>query len=1048
MRKELAYLLVAFILGWLLAVFLRPFEAQAASVSWDRFQVGSIRPINLLDTVFGNIFNATSTTQASVFPYASTTALSVSGLTSGRCVQTSTGGLLTVTGTTCAAASTPGGTSGQVQYNASGSFGGVATGTISNGTGISVTAGQSVIGSGLTITNTGVTSVSGSGGTSVSASTGAVTISSFSYPFPSNATTTALTFNAAFTVLNPSTSQGAGTYLGTDATHGIKVGYYNANNYALWAGGVTPGATNYGFLLSNSGTSAQFNSTDNVEFNISDATKVAIDNTGAVTLASLTNGIVKSTSGKLSNAANGTDYTLLTAITCSAGQFFNAATAAGVFTCGTPSGTGSGLATSSPVASSNLLVYSTSGAGNAYGVATGTVSGSGAITATAGQSIIGSGLTIGCTNASSGVTGCLTGTDWNTFNGKQAAGFQISTTSPISQGNLAYFTGVTPTSLGGVATGTVSNGTGISVTAGQSVIGSGLTITNTSPLSGLTTSFPLSFSNPAISYIGLSTSSPGITSGQPVYATGVNTIASVASSTFLTSIGGQASGNYITALTGDVTATGPNSVAATLATVNSNVGSFTNANITVNGKGLVTAASNGTGGGTGIGTVSTSTADTYQQIPWWNTTNGYPATLAASSYFKISTSTPNVTLAVGAPATSLNVGAIALSYSGSVTDNTITLTAQGGTSGARNIVVPNANGTICLNSTCSILATTSPFLANQSVYTNNSGGLVTVATSSVSAGVGINITGTAGALIGGSNITITNSGVQALTAGSNISVSGSTGAVTITGGTTSKWATSTTPSLSITPNGGANTGVGIGTTTPNFGQLVVASSTGNQLLLRDGAATTFGWALSNFGGVLNIGTTTASTGATSTPSGIQVSSQATTQVGIASTTPWRTLDVTGTVAFNGLTTSAGTVQGLCLVTATKEVTANTTSSCVVSSRRFKDDIQYGTLDGIDAIRAMQPVTFRYKDSPASRIGFIAEDMQAIDPRLVGLDSEGLPSSIDDAAVLALVVQAVKEIQMGKVTRSAEENWQWYALGLLATAILIQQKQIYNLKRRG
>lgn len=58
----------------------------------------------------------------------------------------------------------------------------------------------------------------------------------------------------------------------------------------------------------------------------------------------------------------------------------------------------------------------------------------------------------------------------------------------------------------------------------------------------------------------------------------------------------QGAGNYITALTGDVTASGPGSSATTLATVNSNVGSFTNANITVNAKGLVTAASSGTGG--------------------------------------------------------------------------------------------------------------------------------------------------------------------------------------------------------------------------------------------------------------------------------------------------------------------------------------------------------------------------------------------------------------------------------------------------------------------
>ncbi len=58
----------------------------------------------------------------------------------------------------------------------------------------------------------------------------------------------------------------------------------------------------------------------------------------------------------------------------------------------------------------------------------------------------------------------------------------------------------------------------------------------------------------------------------------------------------------ITQLTGDVTAgPGSGSQAATLATVNGNVGSFTNTSVTVNAKGLITAASSGAAPVTSIG---------------------------------------------------------------------------------------------------------------------------------------------------------------------------------------------------------------------------------------------------------------------------------------------------------------------------------------------------------------------------------------------------------------------------------------------------------------
>lgn len=129
----------------------------------------------------------------------------------------------------------------------------------------------------------------------------------------------------------------------------------------------------------------------------------------------------------------------------------------------------------------------------------------------------------------------------------------------------------------------------------------------------------------------------------------------------------QVAGNYITALTGDVTASGPGSAAATLATVNSNVGSFTNANITVNAKGLITAATNGSAGGGGTGTVSTSTNETAGYVPYWDTNSGTPAKLGSDSGMQYSSSTDRLTV-INASTTALSI--INAPYTGTTNDIT------------------------------------------------------------------------------------------------------------------------------------------------------------------------------------------------------------------------------------------------------------------------------------------------------------------------------------------------------------------------------------------
>jgi len=119
---------------------------------------------------------------------------------------------------------------------------------------------------------------------------------------------------------------------------------------------------------------------------------------------------------------------------------------------------------------------------------------------------------------------------------------------------------------------------------------------------GVNTSDQLTFNgNPILPSGGLTasravvTTATGLLTAATTTATEIGYVNGVTSAIQTQLDGKQATGSYITALTGDVTASGPGSVAATLATVNSNVGAFGSSTaiptFTVNGKGLITAAS-------------------------------------------------------------------------------------------------------------------------------------------------------------------------------------------------------------------------------------------------------------------------------------------------------------------------------------------------------------------------------------------------------------------------------------------------------------------------
>ncbi len=80
-----------------------------------------------------------------------------------------------------------------------------------------------------------------------------------------------------------------------------------------------------------------------------------------------------------------------------------------------------GLSTTTTWTQGNLVFASGPNMNQVGTVATGTVSaGSSQITVTAGRSVIGGALAIDCATATAGQSGCLSSTDWSTFNNKGA----------------------------------------------------------------------------------------------------------------------------------------------------------------------------------------------------------------------------------------------------------------------------------------------------------------------------------------------------------------------------------------------------------------------------------------------------------------------------------------------------------------------------------------------------------------------------------------------------------------------------------------------------
>lgn len=451
--------------------------------------------------------------------------------------------------------------------------------------------------------------------------------------------------------------------------------------HATTTDALTEGSTNLYFT--NARADARFVTDLAATTSVSSIT--ALPNLG--TIKTTLSGLVKSASGVLTAAVNGTDFTLVTANTCSAGQHVSQVTAAGVITCSADTGTtytatypilvtGSVISTAfgttssnsyagtqtfnNPIVDGTLSGLIAGNSGTTYAAATSTLTATGPLTGSFTQ--VGTGGALGIQVANTSQNGYLSSTDWNTFNGKLSSA--ITSIGPVGQTQ-----------------------TGATQLLASSTAGTDFTIT----ASGNTQTFNL----PTAS------------------ATNRGALSSTDWSTFN---GKQAAGSYITALTGDITASGPGSVGATLATVNTNVGSFTNANVTVNAKGLVTAVSNGTAPTTYTGTYPIQVSGSAISTAFGTTTSnlfGGTQTFTNSPVFSTLTAgTVNATAGgtVYSTATSSVGIGLGLSYSGTMGSEI------GGTSGTLTIATSSLySGTTgqfpYFNATNSLTGTSSIFLS-------------------------------------------------------------------------------------------------------------------------------------------------------------------------------------------------------------------------------------------------------------------------------------------------------------------------------------------------
>lgn len=138
--------------------------------------------------------------------------------------------------------------------------------------------------------------------------------------------------------------------------------------------------------------------------------------------------------------------------------------------------------------------------------------------------------------------------------------------------------------------------------------------------------------------------------------------------------------------------------------------------------------------------------------------------------------------------------------------------------------------------------------------------------------------------------------------------------------------------------------------------------------------------------------------------------------------------ITGTITTSGGATISGTVNAGGMYIVSLPIVSNPVVTYfdnstgqvgrIASLRRMKEDIQSLNL-GLSTVLQLHPVSFAWKSSHTRDLGFIAEEVQAVNPLLAEYDKDGVLTSVKYTQMTAVLAKAVQELDVRLIAIEAQ-----------------------------